>query len=370
MERSTISRRRLVAMAGAGALGAAIGTGLKLQPAAAALADQYEMIDLGMTSDVPEIPLSVLDMNAHGVAVGSIRIDDEKNAPWYAENGELVRMKSGKFGARLSCINDSGVIGGRELLGWHTPVQPFGRPTLWIDGEKQTMPYPDGLPSPAEEGIVLDINNSGIAIGTVSIAGGMTFPVRWQDGRAELLELPEGAIGGRVYSIADDGTILGGIDINGTWSSAFWTMFGVEPMELQVPNGYENAQTTFEWNWLDEAGRTLGWFRSRDEQVAFGPAYLPGNGSQVVIISEIEDAESSRLERSDGGSVFAGTAVIGGKDHAAVWSNGVGSLLKDRVANTRGLRMTQVHRILPDGRMAVRAVNKDGALHATLLNPA
>lgn len=356
-----LSRRRFLAITGAATIGAA---GLGRAPGRAAMAESYELIDIGITSPHRELNLSFNDMNTHGVIVGNMYIDAEKNSPWVFRDGKLTRIKTGRYGARCSCINDHGVMGGRELLGWHTEDQPFGRPVLWIDGEKEVLPYPDGLPGPAEEGIIRDINNAGTAVGTVSIAGGATYPVVWRDGVPELVPTPAGTGVGAAISINNQGTIVGDWTFEGEGGLFVFDFFG--PMEVSFDRslGYTRVQIAG----IDEAGRLLGRVQIGEELIA---AYMPDPFADPLLLPQVQEGQTvAHASGSDGGSIFVGGFTVDGKDQAAIWNDGVASALKTVVRNTRGLRLAGAYRITPDGVIGGNAVDRDGAWHAYQLIPA
>ena len=163
----------------AGAALAASGV-LSRNPASAALAGSYEMIDIGETDPNPASPIwgGVNGMNQAGVVAGNMWVSEEKRSPWTYIDGTLSRIKTGEYGGMLSAINDEGVLCGRELLGWHSADNPWGRPVLWVDGEKQILPYPDALP--AESGRAWSLNNAGVTAGAVQVSGGASYPVVWK----------------------------------------------------------------------------------------------------------------------------------------------------------------------------------------------
>src|SRR5690606_5904339 len=100
-----------------------------------------------------------------GVVTGNMWISEEKRSPWVFTDGRLRRIKTGRYGGLVAAINDHGLLAGRDLLGWHDAFTPWGQPVLWVDGEKQVLPYPDTLPAKAVEGRVNAINNDGVAVG-------------------------------------------------------------------------------------------------------------------------------------------------------------------------------------------------------------
>jgi hypothetical protein len=268
MFQNSLSRRRLIALAGAGALGMAVGPELKAQPANAAFADAYELIDLGITAPEDSMGLGAISMNRHGVIAGSMYVDDQKNAPWFSENGTIVRIKTGKYGARVAAINDNGVIAGREILGWHSPDQAFGRPVYWIDGEKFILPYPEGLPGNVEEGMVRALTNNDLIVGSVSITGGNTYPVAWRNGEPELLEVPDGHTRGSASLANDRGLIFG--DVTGTedvGGGGFWRDGRLEIMSVNPPPGI-NRVVAFVAVAMDPSGRLAGSLQTEETMYA------------------------------------------------------------------------------------------------------
>lgn len=369
MFQSNLSRRRLIALAGAGALSAMVGGVPRIRMASAALADRYELIDVGITSPLQEYNLGFNDMNDSGVIVGNMYIDAEKNSPWIFRDGKMTRVKTGKYGARVSCLNNNGVMGGRELLGWHNESQPFGRPVLWIDGEKEVLPYPDGLPSPAEEGRVFDLNADGIAVGNVSIAGGSTFPVVWRDGNPELLEMPSGESRGTAQHINESGTIVGDVTGEGDLrGGAIWGMFGLQMLTFQDPPGIPNVQT-FGFYGLDNDDRILGGL-SLDNGSSIASYYDIATSTVQFVGAAFDTGEIAYVSCSGGANLFGGITVVGERSQAVVWNDGERIELKSLIRNTRGLRIAYLGKISPDGVMAGNAVDGDGALHAVQIVPA
>jgi uncharacterized membrane protein len=359
----------LLARAGGGALGLTLGSGMKIERASAALADRYELIDIGITSPSQDINLGFNDMNDSGVVVGNMYIDAEKNSPWIFQDGTMTRIKTGKYGARVSCINNNGVMGGREILGWHNETQAFGRPVLWIDGEKEVMPYPDGLPGPAEEGRVFDLNTDGVAVGNVSISGGTTFPVMWREGVPEVLEMPSGESRGTAQHINESGMIVGDVTGEGDFAGgAIWSQFGLQMLTFQDPQGIQNIQT-FGFYGLDNSDRILGGLYL-DNGSSIASYYDIASSTVQFVASEFNVGEADYVSCSGGANFFGGVTVVGDRSQAVVWNNGERIELKSLVKNTRGLRIAYLGRISPDGLMAGNAIDGDGALHAVQLIPA
>ncbi|MCC6705383.1 MAG: hypothetical protein IT334_10935 [Thermomicrobiales bacterium] len=338
---------------------------MKIQRASAALADQYELIDLGVTGPEARANLGLNDMNASGVLVGNMYIDAEKDSPWVFRDGTMSRIKTGEYGARVSCINGAGVMGGRDLRGWHTEEQPWGFPVLWIDGEKEVLPFPDGLPSPGEEGRVFDINDEGVAVGDVSIAGGTTVPVIWRDGRAEILPGYEPGGRGGARFINNNGMVVGDLTVEGRGGGVVWTEFGIESFTI---DGIEGA-TMFGFLGLDEFDRILGTVNFGDANGT--AAHSNGNGGVPTLFAPgVEGETFAGVYCSLGANLFGGYSSTGDKAQAYVWDNGVPIEVRSLVKNTRGLRLTTLNRFSDDGWMAGNAIDKDGARHPFLLMPA
>ncbi len=368
MFQNTLSRRRLMAISAASAAGVALGATTTIRKAGAQLASQYELIDLGVTDNIGDTTLGFNDMNAAGVIVGNMDIDGTKNSPFVFKDGELTRIKTGEFGARASCINNGGVIGGRDLKGWHTEEQPWGLPALWIDGEKEVLPFPDGLPSPGEEGRVYDLNDNGIAVGDVSIAGGVTVPVMWENGVAQILDGYVEGGRGTAFGINNLGIILGDLiqgDSSGELSGGVtWTFGFVEYITLST-----EGAAGFGFTSIDEQGRILGYLDYGDG-MAYA-AYHTGNGSVPTVLGpSVENEVQSGLYCSLGDSLFGGVVWDGSRNQAYVWDNGFPIEVRSLVKNTRGLRLANVIRFSDDGWIGGNAVDGDGATHPYLLIPA
>lgn len=366
---TSISRRRLITITGAGVLGAAIGSGPRIRTASAALADRYELIDIGITSPDLETNLAFNDMNDQGVVVGNMYVSATKNSPWVFQDGKMTRIKTGEFGARVSCINNNGVMGGRELLGWHNETQAFGRPVLWVDGEKQVMPYPEGLPSPAEEGRVFDINSDGVAVGSVSIAGGTTFPVAWRNGVPEILEMPSGESRGTAAHINEGGLIVGDVSGDDDFTGgAIWGPFGLQLLSFETPPGVDGIQT-FGFYGLDDSDRILGGLYL-DSGRSIASYYDVATATLELFRQGFDSGEDDFMTCSGGANLFGGASVAGGKGNAVIWNNGERIELKSLVRNTRGLRISYLGKINAEGLMGGVAIDGDGALHAVQLVPA
>jgi uncharacterized membrane protein len=364
-----MTRRRMLALTGAGAFSAALGPHLRVPRASAALADAYELIDIGITSPLQEYNLGFNDMNDNGVVVGNMYIDAEKNSPWIFQDGQMTRIRTGQYGARVSCINNNGVMGGRELLGWHNESQPFGRPVLWIDGEKEVLPYPEGLPGPAEEGRVFDLNSDGVAVGNVSIAGGTTFPVVWRNGVPQVLEMPSGESRGVANHINETGTIVGDVSGDDDFTGgAIWGPFGLQMLSFENPPGIDGIQT-FGYYGLDNSDRILGGLYLENGS-SIASYYDIASATIGFVGTEFNIGEADYVSCSGGANLFGGVTVVDDRSQAIVWNDGERIELKSLIRNTRGLRIAYLGKISPDGVMAGNAIDGDGALHAVQIVPA
>jgi hypothetical protein len=363
MYQSSMSRRRLITLAGASALGLSLGNQVRIQTAHAALADSYELIDLGVTGVAPRPELGLFFMNDQGVAVGTTFVDIEKDSPWYWRDGELTRIKTGKFGARITSVNRDGLMGGREIIRWESETVAIGRPVLWIDGEKEVLPYPDGVPGTISGGAIVGISDAGTAFGYVMTEDSLYYPVSWTDGNASLLETiyPEGQ--GWVNVVNSFGGAFGQ-SVGSTESiGTLWDAGSLLPVQ------YETIEGMTDWTiiGLDDAGRLLGHVSMNGVQsaawsdMAFAqPQLLPAvNGQQ----------EASLVGCSDGAGLLGGSITVGGKEHGVIWNDGEGIELKSLVKSTKGLRLLAAESITSSGVIAGDAVDGDGNRHPVILMP-
>jgi hypothetical protein len=359
------SRRAALKLAGATGLGITLAT--RVRPAQAALAGSYELVDLAETDPNPASPIwvGINDMNASGVIAGNIWVSDEKRSPWTAAGGKLSRIKTGEYGGMLTAINDAGVLAGRELLGWHSAEHPWGRPVLWIEGEKEMLPYPDTLPSAGESGRAYDVNNDNTAVGAVQIAGGASYPVIWRNGEPVVLpsifELGQGT----AMLINDDGVAFGVIDDGaGGAMGAVWDgdtvspLFGLSGVDGPVqPQGLGADGLPLGMGWSGASWDAMAWPGLFDEPQVL-PQLVPGQ-LQAVAVS------------SDAGSLIGGAVVVAeGDQRGVVWDGDQAIDAGTLVENLDGVQLLVIRAFGPDGVLAANARYPDNTIHAVLLQPA
>lgn len=358
------TRRQALKLAGAAGLGIALAT--RVRPVRAALAGSYEMVDLAETDPNAASPIwvGINDMNAAGVIAGNIWVSAEKRSPWTATGGKLSRVKTGEYGGMLTAINDDGVLAGRELLGWHAPESPWGRPVLWIDGEKEILRYPDTLPSAGESGRAYDVNNGGVAVGAVQIAGGASYPVTWRDGEPVVLPSIFEIGLGTATLINDDGVAFGVIDdgaggaMGAVWDGdAVSPLFGLSGVDGPVqPQGLGIDGMPLGMGWSGASWDAMAWPGIFDE-----PRVLP-----ELVAGQLQAVAIS----SDAGGLIAGAVVVAeGDQRAVIWDGGEAIEIAALVENLDGARLLVIRAFGPDGVLAANARYPDNTIHAVRLKP-
>ncbi len=362
---STLTRRQTLKLAGVAALGAA-GV-LRHTPASASTAGRYELIDIAQTDPDAMNPAWVgcNAMNRDGVVAGNMWVSAEKRSPWVYADGRLRRIKTGEFGGLVAAINDQGVLAGRDLLGWHDAMTPWGQPVLWVEGEKQVLPYPDTLPAKATEGRVNAINNDGVAVGAVQVEGGAPYPVVWRDGTATVLPSLFERGAGTANSINDAGVIVGTVtDDRGNTLGGMWRNDEVAPL-WSIPGAEDQIRV----NAIDTGGiiAGAGWSGGRWDAMVWreGSSQLPD-----VLPDVLETQAEAVALASNGEGLFGGSAMDALRDQTAViWRDGTGLDLNTLVENLGEVRLLVVRAIAADGRIAASARYPDGTIHAVLLQP-
>lgn len=359
------TRRQALKFTGAAGLAMTLAT--RIRPARAALAGSYKLIDLAETDPNASSPIwvGINDMNASGVIAGNIWVSDEKRSPWTATDGKISRVKTGEYGGMLTAINDDGVLAGRELLGWHSPEMPWGRPVLWVEGEKEILPYPDTLPSAGESGRAYDVNNSGVAAGAVQIAGGGSYPVIWRDGEPVVLtsifELGQGT----ALFINDDGVAFGTVDdgaggaMGAVWDGdAVSPLFGVSGVDGPVqPQGLGIDGMPLGMGWSGASWDAMAWPGLFDEPQVL-PQLVAGQLQATAIGSDAD------------GRMCGAVVVAEGDQRGVVWDGGEAIDVATLVENLDGAQLLVIRAFGPDGVLAANARYPDNTIHAVLLQPA
>ena len=365
MFNTMLTRRRTLKIAATAALGA---SGLvRYLPVGAASTNRFELIDITQTDPDATNPawVGANAMNAAGTVVGNKWISDEKRSPWIFANGRLHRIKTGKFGGLAAAINDQDVVAGRDLLGWHDAMTPWGQPALWVDGEKQVLPYPDTLPGPATEGRADSINNHGVVAGTVRTEQGAPYPVVWRDGEPALLPSLFEIGTGSATAINDDGVIVGTVnDEQGDVFGVMWRNDEVAPL-WSIPGAEDQVRV----NTIDTGGIIAGSAWSGDRWDAM--VWREGSSQLPDVLPDVLKTQTEAVAlASNGKGLFGGSAMDALRDQtAAIWRDGAGIDLNTLVENLGEVRLLVVRAITANGAIAASARYPDGSIHAVLLQP-
>jgi uncharacterized membrane protein len=133
----------------------------------------------------------------------------------------LLRPLPGYNGSGVSAINSSGlVVGVSSSVVWHESTR--GRATAWIQG----LPIDLGTLGGRVSGAT-DLNEAGVILGNSLGADGIHRACLWIDGQIEPLPMPEGATFSAGTAIADTGFAAGMVlDEHGDLRAARWAPDG------------------------------------------------------------------------------------------------------------------------------------------------
>ena len=139
-----------------------------------AQAVRYEITDL---IKAHEVEFEDLGAGAYAIADDSVIAgftgqSRTKSAPFYTIDGKPTRVKTGKYGATFSDINNAGVIVGRTVTSRRANGSAVGLPAYWVNGKITRLELPpnirDTLPV---TGAARAINDDGLIIGDIQYPG-------------------------------------------------------------------------------------------------------------------------------------------------------------------------------------------------------
>ncbi|MER7890611.1 hypothetical protein ABTX15_12375 [Micromonospora sp. NPDC094482] len=125
----------------------------------------------------------MVDVNAAGVAVGSVYLDDRPQ-PYVIRNGRPARLPGLASGEATAVSADGRIVGARQ-------IGDRQRPVLWSDPDTAAVELP--LPGPRWEGTAIGVDSAGTVVGKIHDGpSGVTRTAVWRAGGGgpELLPTP------------------------------------------------------------------------------------------------------------------------------------------------------------------------------------
>lgn len=304
-------------------------------------------------------PSSALGINNLGQVVGTSNL----GATLWTDSKVIgLGLIDGRSGTPLA-INDLGQIVGYT----YQDIGSVTSPAIWQAGSGS------GLPSGAV-GSAVDINNSGVAVGSASnTLGTQKYPLLiWENGQVQNIGVGTGPLDVRPVAINDSGTIVGddsewvslGTFRVGAPRAAVWKN-GIESF-LQLGSGYVSSNARD----INNAGLVVGTSFTKE---SLSHATLWRDGAAIDLGTAGGDT-SSAVGINNSGQVVGNYQINGGTSHGVLWVDGgyvdlssfLDSTLLDQGWLFNAVDINDSGVIVGD----IYNINEAGAYYAATLTPA
>lgn len=305
-----------------------------------------------------------------GTAVGAIPASEEKTYPsLFHPDGSLTRLKSGTYGGLVLDMNDSGTAVGivnENAGGVQTEGDEGARPAAWIDGELVRLELPDGLANEFSltGGMAGAISNDGVILG---FANG--YSVAWVEGT--LQQLPQATDAGDFLFfnlITRNGTFVGSspsFDETGSYTGSQYgsiegTVFTPFAMTgMDGPNVFALS--------ANSASELLIFATPTDLAIT----NIVGVGLDPVVIDPRPDGINFLPAGFNASHEVVGMMRLRQDldGEPAIWKDGVVTSLAPLLPEDHGYRRLNARGISDDGVVAASGWDADGAFHPLLFVP-
>ncbi|MBQ0959882.1 hypothetical protein KAK06_13095 [Ideonella sp. 4Y11] len=314
----------------------------------AASAGNYRLELLDNFNSVPGSRSYVYGIAPGGVVLGQ-SIDDAPPSQIAAVrwNGlQPTRLPAAGAGANAALAgNAAGVTVGEGRF------QPSSnpQPVVWrADGSWDWLQLPTG----PGQSMALAVNAGGVIAGYAEWPGlGWPQPTLWTEEVPAALPLPDGAVGGAVKALNDDGIAGGSLTISSTVTHAAVWIAG-SPLDLGTLGGPRAVVSA-----VNRKGWLVGWSDTSDGSYT-RPFYWTGNG--LVELPTLDGTDAWATGINSKGQIV-GYARRSGSDRAVIWINGsIADLNKriDPMVSPKGWRLISAQGIDSAGRIAGMAVHR------------
>jgi probable HAF family extracellular repeat protein len=341
--------------------------GFHLAPGAAAVGE-YTVTDIGTLVGTGKGQFDILvntvpqAINADGNVIANATGGGSGwTVPFTFQDGKLKRLGKEKAISSAEDINDNG-----EIAGWETSLDDRpglkARAVVWRDGKPVELPTLGG-----DAALAHALNNKGEVVGLSEVTPG-TFdyhPVLWQgDEVIDLGLLRENA--GRAVDINESTVIIGNAHGKGGDLPLRWEDGTLE--ELPLPEGISSG-TVFS---INDEGTIVGSFNTIAEDASVVTAARWVNGEPELLASLIEDGPGIAVAINSVGQVVGWSALDADAQNrvAVLWQGEIVTDLNDLIPDDSGYTLTNARAINDAGQILVSAnSDEDDFRHALLLSP-
>jgi probable HAF family extracellular repeat protein len=284
------------------------------------------------------VPAAAILAAACGLPSG--KDDEPSEIPAYTIR-ELGLLPGGAT-SQAYAINEAGTA-----VGYATDAGGAQRAVYFQGGVAIQLAEPDGT----TRSNAYDINDNGVIVGSVRIAG-IEQPCKWDSPTSapELLELLEGTDRGRARSINNDGTIAGFVSAD-EWVVIWLANGEIEDLNPSVRESYEPTQINDEGVFVGNAEEIEAAYRWDDEDGFVFLGSLEGGGDD-------DDDDEAAAGESEGNGLNASGVTVGASE------NEEGELRAFRYSSFRGM-VALGEPVEGDNGVIGRAINDAGLVAAS-----